>query len=641
MDFAAAVLWLTLRLADLQAPRIAESVTVVSRPSSISTPSAVTTLNAEALQASPAQTLDDALRTVPGFSLFRRSSSRVANPTTQGATLRGLAASGSSRALVLADDIPLNDPVGGWVYWNRVPAAALQQVSVARGAAGDLHGADALAGAIDVRTSDAEGGRIIAEAGGQRTGRFSSFGQIGVGRMKLSGAAEAFTTEGFVIVAPESRGPIDTAAGSRHASAHGAAMIRTRAADIAIRASHFDESRRNGTPIQRNATRVSQLSGSAHGLSGSAAGWAARGHVSTQQYEQSFSAVLNERSTERQTSAQLVNADVAQGQVDYWRHWLEQRLDLSAQLNARQVNARLHETPFNARGERLAGEAVEPTQSTLGAAVRAAYRGSRMQAGAGVRMERSATGDTTTVVPSPRLWMTLALGESVRFTAALQSGFRVPTVNELYRPFRVGNVLTDANAALRPERALGAEAGMVWHRGRLTSRALAFSTVVDEAIVNVTLTSGPALILRQRQNAARIRAAGAEIEFELRATAGLSLTGSSAYTHSQFTEGPLSGLRVPQVPRLQHALGIRLRGARFRGAADWRYTGEQFDDDRNAFALGRSSRVDARLGWVLSRRAELFVATENLFDEEQDVGRTPLRTIGIPRITRAGLRLVF
>src|SRR4030095_6053068 len=96
--------------------------------------------------------LDDALRSTPGFTLFRRSSSRVANPTTQGVTLRGVSGAGSSRTLVLADGVPLNDPFGSWVYWNRIPLAAIDRVEVVRGATGDLYGAGALGGVIQLLT---------------------------------------------------------------------------------------------------------------------------------------------------------------------------------------------------------------------------------------------------------------------------------------------------------------------------------------------------------------------------------------------------------------------------------------------------------------------------------------------------------
>ena len=91
------------------------------------TPASVVVLSREALQTTAAATTDDALRQVPGFTLFRRSGSRTANPTTQGVSLRGIGASGASRALVIDDGIPLNDPFGGWIYWGRVPRSAIER----------------------------------------------------------------------------------------------------------------------------------------------------------------------------------------------------------------------------------------------------------------------------------------------------------------------------------------------------------------------------------------------------------------------------------------------------------------------------------------------------------------------------------
>ena len=92
------------------------------------------------------------LRSVSGFSLFRRSSSRASNPTTHGVTLRGLSASGASRGLVLLDGVPLNDGFGGWVTWTRLPTDALDNVRVNRGAGGDTYGSDALGGVISFTT---------------------------------------------------------------------------------------------------------------------------------------------------------------------------------------------------------------------------------------------------------------------------------------------------------------------------------------------------------------------------------------------------------------------------------------------------------------------------------------------------------
>ena len=113
----------TLRVV-LHPANFAESVVVTAARGAERLPSAAsaTVLTSAELAYAPAGALDDVLRQTPGFSLFRRSSSRVANPTTQGVTLRGVSGSGASRTLVLADGVPLNDPFGSWVYWNRVPA---------------------------------------------------------------------------------------------------------------------------------------------------------------------------------------------------------------------------------------------------------------------------------------------------------------------------------------------------------------------------------------------------------------------------------------------------------------------------------------------------------------------------------------
>ena len=110
------------------------------------TAASVAVLSSEDLATTAALTVDDALRQVPGFSLLRRSGSRTANPTSQGVSFRGVGPSGASRAVVLADGIPINDPFGGWVYWGRVPREAINRIEVVQGGASSLYGTDALGG---------------------------------------------------------------------------------------------------------------------------------------------------------------------------------------------------------------------------------------------------------------------------------------------------------------------------------------------------------------------------------------------------------------------------------------------------------------------------------------------------------------
>src|SRR5207249_10728353 len=116
-------------------------------------PASVSVLTSEAIEASPALLADDVLRQVPSFSLFRRTSGLVAQPTAQGVSLRGIGPSGQSRTLVLLDAVPFNDPFGGWVYWTRVPLISVDRIEVTEDTASSLYGNYAMGGVINIVTS--------------------------------------------------------------------------------------------------------------------------------------------------------------------------------------------------------------------------------------------------------------------------------------------------------------------------------------------------------------------------------------------------------------------------------------------------------------------------------------------------------
>ena len=182
---------------------VTERITVSGPPAQrLSIESSATFLDTRALANAPALAIDDQLRTIPGFSLFRRTSSLAANPTTQGVTLRGLSASGASRTLVVADGVLLNDPFGGWVYWDRIPSAALESIAVSRGASSDVHGNDALGGVISMTLRDAPGGDIRVEGGNKGTSRVSAYGGAKARAVLFGAAAESLATDGYAVVAP-------------------------------------------------------------------------------------------------------------------------------------------------------------------------------------------------------------------------------------------------------------------------------------------------------------------------------------------------------------------------------------------------------------------------------------------------------
>jgi outer membrane receptor protein involved in Fe transport len=606
------------------------------------TPASVTVLDGVAVASSTPLALDDLLRGVPGFSLFRRSSSRVANPTTQGVTLRGMAASGASRTTVQVDDAPLTDAFGGWIQWSRVPSAAIARVDVARGGASDLYGGDAVGGAITMETART-GGRLFLDGGSHGTARLSGFAGHRFGAAGVRGGVERFTTDGYVIVEPASAGPIDVPATSRHTSVYGGFDLTGARVSTDVRGGYVDEARGNGTPFQSNATTTRHGAGRLGGGLGPGA-VTARVFGQATDYAQTFSAVLAGRAAERPTSAQTVASSAAGGTLDWIQPLARGTLLVSA--SGREARAELVDQALSTPAP-VPPTVVDARQTTAALSAQVTLPVSdRVTVAGGLRAERwssrrDGAPEETAVNAGPRASVVYQHTPSLSLRASLQSGYRFPTINELYRDFRVGNALTQANPDLEPEQSLGVEGSALWRRGRLTWRAAAFSTHLTGGIVNVTLQTSPALILRQRQNSASIRARGLDVETDVRLNQVVSLTASSAFIDSTFRSGAgLDGLRVPQVPRVQAAAGAVLTWPRVTAAVEWRLTSAQYDDDRNQFLLERVGTVNARAGWRPRRVLELFVAVENAFDAEQDVGRTPIRTIGMPRSARIGLRLL-
>src|SRR4029450_6707831 len=174
-------------------------------------------------------------------------------------------------------------------------------------------------------------------------------------------------------------------------------------------------------------------------------------------------------------------------------------------------------------------------------------------------------------------------------------GFRSPTLNERFRNFRAGDTLTQANELLVAEKLTGGEVSALLARGPWSARATLFSTTLDDAIANVTLSVTPALTTRQRQNAAKVRSTGLELEGDWRPTPQWSIGAQLTTTDAGFIGGAagLDGLDVPQGPHYQASFSVRFTDPRWVTAtAQARFIGDQFEDDRNTLVLENPARVD-------------------------------------------------
>ncbi|MGB8507981.1 MAG: TonB-dependent receptor, partial [Pyrinomonadaceae bacterium] len=656
----------------LQPTPLSAQVTVTATRSATrvdETAASVTVLTSETLATTAASTVDDALRQVAGFQLFRRSGSRTANPTSQGVSLRGTGASGASRAVVLVDGIPLNDPFGGWVYWSRVPRASVERVEVLRGGASNLYGSAALGGVVQVFTRETTPRTLSLEAsyGNERTPGDSLFASGGKGRWGAALAAETFRTDGYILVAEGEGGSVDTPAGSRHATLD--LTLERKLNDggrVFVRGALFGESRTNGTPLQTNRTHIRQFSAGSDWQSKSLGAFSLRAYGGTEVFDQNFSAVSPDRSSETLTRVQRSPSQFV-GFTSQWSRELGDRHTLVAGLDAREVRGASDEIVF-AQGRPASLVSAGGREHSLGFFAEDIFHPTpRLFLTGGVRFDRwrnyaalsasrplrpnapatvNSFSDRSETAFSPQFSALYKVTNHVALNASVYRAFRQPTLNELYRAFRVGNVLTLANENLRAERLTGGEAGtsLTTLDGKFNVRGTFFWAGINRPIANVTLNVAPALITRQRQNLGRTRSRGFEIESEGRVGVRWTISWGYMFSDSVVLKFPsntsLEGLLIPQVPRHQLTFQMRYTNpARINLGLQARAAGTQFDDDQNRLRLNRYFTLDGLASRRITRNIDLFIAAENLLNQRYEIGRTPVTTVGPPLLVRVGFRL--
>lgn len=646
-------------------------------------PFSIETLDAQDLRHAPQLRLDDILRArVPGFSLFRRNSSRTANPTTQGVTLRGFGPSGAGRTLVLLDGIPLNDPFAGYVLWSQVPSASIESVVVNPGGGAGLFGNAALAGTIflvsqSLETSSAFGDISI---GNNDTYEMAAAGAVVRTPLAVEAFVERFSTGGYPVLAGNQRGSVDNKA-SADSDLFSIRFDSQINADSSLRlqARRFYDERGNGTRFTRNNTLGADVS----------AVWTTKfpaqsGELRLSAYGQrrkfrsTFSSVNQTRDIETPALDQFdVPANAAGGSV-VWSmasggnhritlgsdfRWVEGETNEAFRWDGTRF-ARLR----NSGGEQFfAGIFAEDTWSISDkATIVGGFRLDEWQLYDGFRKETDRTSGELLVdsrfadrdgqSANGRIGLRAQLTQNFALRGAVYTGFRVPTLNELYRPFRVGNDVTEANAELKPERLIGGETGLEWQAtSTLRLSGTAFLNRMQDAISNVTIGFGPGTfnpggfipaggVLRQRQNVGLVVAPGLEGRAEWQFCPSVSLKGSYLFTRPMIeraTDRALEGKLLAQIP--EHVLTAGLQwtpAAKWIFSAQARYSDRQFEDDQNSRVLAPFTTFDAAAMYDFTERLSAAIRVENLFDKRVETGKSAdgLIFIGAPRLVTVEVR---
>ena len=649
-------------------------------------PASVNIIDKETIRRSPALVADDVLRLVPTFSLFRRTSSLSAHPTAQGVSLRGIGPSGVSRSLVLIDGVPFNDPFGGWVYWTRVPLETVERIEVVDGSSSSVYGNYAMGGVINVVSARPRPRTVeLRSQLGNLDSRKTDFTASDVwGRFGASLEGSFFRTEGFPQVVASERGLVDTKAAVDYDNV--ALKFDYSATDrinAFVRGGYFREERDNakvttlGPPrAEENDTTWKAVSGGVRVALPDRSDLQARLFLDFSRFNSNFMAVAAAagvpRSVGRMTLLQHVPT-TGVGGIGQWAKTFSTRYVVSAGTDFRHVDGVSEErvldpttgttvTTFRETGgKQISSGTFAQAQVFPVPALSLTFSGrvdhwrnfdarhleTVVATGLPAAGNRGDLADREDTVFSPRVGALYHFTDQVTVWGSLGSGFRAPTLNELYRQFSVGPILTLANDQLGPERLVGGELGVnVAPIDALTVRGTWFDNRMKDPIANVTLPSPPnPANRRQRQNLGRTRIRGFQTDVEYRVARDWRATAGYVFNRARVTENAadqnLVGLFLPQVPKNRGSVGMSYSNPRYLTASvNAIFVGDQFDDDLNTLVLPAYGTVELSLFRAIGGNLDVFFTAQNLFDKEYIVQRNPT-TSAAPRLVSGGVRVRF
>jgi outer membrane receptor protein involved in Fe transport len=617
----------------------------------------------------PSGRLEEVLRDVAGFQLFRRSDARSANPTSQGATLRALGGNASSRALLILDGVPQTDPFGGWIAWPAYDPRRLGRVRVVRGGGTGAAGPGALAGTIELDSAapDEAAGFAGTIAYGSRDSidAFASYGaRLGGGFLAVSGALAR--GDGFVPVVEGQRGPADRPAPYAQASlALRAVAPLSAAVELQANVSAFEDERERGTAFSAIETRGADASLRLVGRG--ALPFAALAYVQVRDFANQFAAVGAGRAAASPTLDQYSVPATGLG-VRFEIRPRAGPVELRLGADWRETAGRTQELFQFVAGAPTRGRIAGGRTDMFGAFAEAGWESGPLTLTGGARLDHwriadgrlrervLATGAPLTDIafagrsgwrPTARVGLAWRAAPPLTLRAAAYLGWRLPTLNELYRPFRLGPDATAANAALAPERLEGAEAGLEFRpAGTVRIGVTLFANRLEDGIANVTLGQGPGVFpgvgfvaaggtFRMRRNVGPLTSRGIEID------AGARRGRLGLAAGYSFADAEAGGLRPAQTPRHSLTATLSWQGQRGAyGALGMRYVSSQYEDDLNAQLIPDALTFDAAATIPLTRRLAIDLRGENLTDARVVAGISGAGIVerATPRTLWLGLR---
>jgi outer membrane receptor protein involved in Fe transport len=577
--------------------------------------------------------------------------------------------------LLVLDGVPQTDPFGGWVNWPAYDPATLAEVRVVRGGGSVGNGPGALAGTIEMVSRADTGMSGELDAGSRNSLEASGRAGLDMGGGVLSIAGRAERGDGFIPITSDTRGPADEPAPYREWSAR-TRWVAPIGSETEVQASidGFRDWRTRGTDFSVNRTNGADASLRLVGQGDWK--WSALGYWQWRNLMSSFASVSPGRTTAARVSLQDSVPSHGLGGSFELRPPMPRGFELRLGADTRRTTGESRELYSYVAGDPTRRRFAGGETWTAGAFAEATAETGKLTLTGGGRIDHWEVNDghlferliaTNAVLTDARYasrggWLPTArggalfgLGRGFRLRSAAYLGWRMPTLNELFRPFRAGLDATAANPDLKPERLAGAEAGVEYAHGEIRASLTGFVNRLKDAIANVTLGEGPGTFpgvgfvaaggsYLQRENVDAVKVRGIEASagwergpWSVRAGASLTHARMEASGAAAF----LDGLRPAQTPNFVATLagGWEQDGKGAQLVA--RRVGAQYDDDLNTRTLHAATTLDAYASWPLTRRLQLIARGENITNKlvEAAVNGDGSIERATPRTLWIGLRL--
>jgi iron complex outermembrane receptor protein len=604
--------------------------------------------------------IESVLADVAGFQQFRRSDSRASNPSNQGATLRALGGNASSRTLVLLDGVPVADPFFGYIPFSALVPDRLALVRVTRGGGSGAFGAGAVAGTIELASATRDQMPVFGASAyyGSRDATELSASiapDLGNGYVSLSGRWDR--GDGFQTTPKDQRvaATVPAAYDSWSTNVRAVAPIDA-TSEIQFRGTLFEDNRTlrfaGADSMSRGQDASIRYISRGRWQVDALAYLQARNFSNIVISSTSFRKSLDQRNTPSTGIGGKIELRPPVGEDHVLRIGMDTRF-ATGDMFEDAYNAGIATNPLTSRrhagGDQITSGIFAEDDWTIGNLVltggvradRWSIRNGFYKAvsAAGLVTQDSSYANRSDWAFSGRAGALYHLSDAVALRGAAYSGFRLPTLNELYRPFVVFPITNQANAALKPEKLKGVEGGIdLTPASGMQLSATLFYNRLDDAIANVTIAANT----RQRQNVNAIVAKGVELTASAQLPADFSLLASYAYSRSKVDAPGMAfdGFAPAQVPR--HSASATLAWAPKAGpelSATLRYTAKQYEDDLQSDVLPDALTLDALARLPIGHGISLVARGENLFDEDivtRNAGGSI--DLGTPRTLWIGVR---